>query len=159
MNNIEKQIIESAINQLFDGSRSRLGIVKPRTKEISHTMEHQHNSIQYAFELKLIESAFYESLTSAFRDIHSYKYLNDPTFPIALTKRLTAIGIPLEEQQKAIKIIDELKEEFQGKNFDEKQAGWHPDINEIADMTRNANNRDYKTTEPYTGGGPAPQNE
>jgi hypothetical protein len=84
------------------------------------------------------------------------RYLDDPTFTIALKKRLTARGIPTEEVNNAILYCKEIIETIQKEDFQEKQSGWHPNIDEIADMTRNAENRTPKKEAPYTGGGPAP---
>jgi hypothetical protein len=156
MNDTETAILE-AIHNLFKDSKSKLGIIKGKPdKEISHRFEHQWNTIEYTYAMKSVDSPFHESITSAFHDIHSYKYLNDPTFPIALDKRLSAIAIPLKERKNAIKYLEETIKELGGENFEEKESGWHPDLDEIATMTREANNRDAKVTKPYTGGGDAP---
>jgi hypothetical protein len=145
-----------AIGNLFHNQSSRLGITPDRTDEITHRAEFQWNTIEEMFALKTVNSPFSESLTSAFRDIHSYKYLNDPTFNIALERRLTAIGIPTEERQKAHKCTEEIIKELGGEKFEEKHIGWHPNLAGIADVTRNANNRKFKNTTPFSGGGPAP---
>jgi hypothetical protein len=150
---IEKTLVE-AIGNIFKNNESTLGIVPH--KEISHGFEFQWNGIEDMFAIKTAKSTFHEELTSAFRDIHSYKYLDDPTFTIALKKRLTARGIPTEEVNNAILYCKEIIETIQKEDFQEKQSGWHPNIDEIADMTRNAENRTPKKEAPYTGGGPAP---
>ena len=149
-----ERMLTEAIGNLFKGSDQTLGIVPH--KEISHGFEFQWNGIEDMFALKAAKSTFHEELTSAFRDIHSYKYLDDPTFAVALKKRLTARGIPTEEINDAVRYCDEIKESIKKEDFQEKQSGWHPDIDEIADMTRNAENRTPKKEAPYTGGGPAP---
>lgn len=152
MNHTERKLTE-AIGNLFRNSRAKLGIIKTDQEEISHRYEAQWNDLEYKFALKTIDSPFSESLTGAFRDIHSYKYLEDPTFPIALKKRLSATGIPEREIQKAIEILESLKDE----KTQEKEIGWHPNMKEIKDVTTNADQRTPKHKTPYTGGGPAPQ--
>lgn len=156
MKDIERNLVEG-ISNLFKNSRSELGIAQTDVEETSHSHEFQSRSLEEAFALKMNDSAFYESLRSAFHDIHSYKYLDDPTFAISLTKRMTAIGIPKEERQKAITALEELKKEFQSEDFEEKQSGWNVNIDTIADMTRNANNRKAERSRPFTGGGPWPE--
>ena len=153
MNQVEKKLTE-AIGNLFRNSRARLGIINTKQEVIDSRYEAQWNDLEYKFALKIIDSPFSESLTSAFRNIHSYKYLEDPTFPIALRKRLSATGIPEREIQKAIEILESLKE---GENTQEKEIGWHPNLKEIAEMTRKADNRTPKNEKPFTKGGPAPQ--
>lgn len=153
MNQNEKLLLE-AVSNLFQNKESKLGIVTH--KENSHMMQFQREMIEDMFSLKFVKSNFHEDLTGAFRDIHSYKYLDDPTFSIALNKRLTARGIPTEEIQKAIKAVEEIKEELGGKTFQEKEAGWHPNMDQIVDVTRNAANRKPTRVAPYSGGGSAP---
>jgi hypothetical protein len=156
MNNPENALLE-AIHNLFHDSSELLGIAKGKPdEEISHRFEHQWNAIEYSYAMKSVDSPFHESLSSAFHDIHSYKYLNDPTFAIALDKRLSAIGVPIEERKNAIEYLDDVIKEFGGKNFEEKESGWHPQLDEIAKMTREVNNRKAEVTTPYSGGGPAP---
>lgn len=149
----EKMFVE-AIGNMFRNNEDILGIVKH--KENSHTFEFQWNGIEDIFALKTAKSPFHEELTRAFRNIHSYKYIDDPTFQISLEKNLTARGIPTEEIQNAIKYSNEIKEELQSQNFQEKESGWNPNIEEIADLTRNADKRTPERKPPFTGGGPWP---
>lgn len=153
----EKEILE-AVNDLFHNKASNLGIVKTDQPEISNRSEFQRNIIKDMFDTKATDSRFYESLTSAFHDIHSFKYISDPTFNNALDRRLRAIGIPIAERQKAMEYVTEINKELgDGQTFDETEIGWHPDLAEIVKMTNQADTRDFKATEPYSGGGPAPK--
>lgn len=149
----EKMVAE-AIGNLFRNNDNALGI-EPK-EEISHNFEFQWNGIEDMFALKTAKSVFHEELTGAFRDIHSYKYLDDPTFDIALTKRLTARGIPTEEIENAKQYRQDILEELKKQNFQEKEAGWHPHLDKVLDTTRNAHDREPSKEAPYFGGGPAP---
>jgi len=151
----EQKLVE-AIGNMFNNTASRLGLNKDQPPEMSHNAEFQWNTIEAMFALKVTDSPFFESLTAAFRDIHSYKYLDDQTFEIAIRKRLTATGIPTEEIEKAIKTITEIRKELGGENFQEKQAGWHPNLDKIADTTTNATTRTPEPSKPWHGGGTAP---
>ena len=152
-----EEILVETISNLFRNKQSTLGIAKTDVPENSAGMQFQWENIEDSFALKTIDSTFHESLTSAFHDIHSYKYLHDPTFQIAFEKRMSAIGIPQSERQKAIKHIDAIKEEYSsGKEFDETEAGWHPNLDKIIDTTINATSRTPSKEPPYFGGGPAP---
>jgi hypothetical protein len=153
MNKTEQMLIE-AISNLFKNKETNLGMVGH--EEHTHIMQFQRETIEDMFSLKFVESNFHEDISGAFRDIHSYKYLDDPTFPIALDKRLAARGIPIEERKKALKVVEDIKEELGGADFQEKATGWHPNMDQIVDVTRNANNRKPIKEPPYTGGGPVP---
>jgi len=153
LNKAEKMLVE-AIGGLFQNDENVLGMVPH--EERSHFFEYQWNGIEDVFALKTAKSNFHEELTGAFRDIHSYKYLDDPTFSIALEKRLTARGVPTEEIKEALKYYEEVKEELLKENFQEKSAGWNPNLDEILDTTRNAHNRTPPKEAPFTGGGPWP---
>ena len=149
----KEKILVEAIGNLFKNEDS-LGIV--RHDEISHGFEFQWNGIEETFALKTAKSIWHEELCGAFRDIHSYKYLDDPTFAVALEKRLTARGVPTKEIKDAIRYVEEIEKELEKTTFMEKDAGWHPDLDKILDTTRNAQNRTPSKEAPYTGGGPAP---
>lgn len=162
MNQTEKMFLE-AIGNMFKNNPSTLGIV-PRPKGdndvTSETSQFKREYIDDMFTLKTLDSAFHEDLCGAFKDIHSYKYLDDPHFDISFKKRCSARAIPTEECVKALKYIEDIKKELGGENYQEKQSGWHTDIDEIADMTRNADNRKPKSEVPYEGaGGPAPKKD
>jgi len=152
----EKTVLE-AIKSILGTGKTKHGIVDVDRDETSHRFEHEWNSIEAEFALKCAGSPHLDGLTAAFHDIHSYKYLDDPTFNVSLEKRMTATGIPAEDRTKAQKALGDMLNER--KDMAEKDTGWHPQLDEIADMTRNADNRDAKITTPYTGGGPAPSED
>ncbi|HUU40502.1 MAG TPA: hypothetical protein VMW42_06165 [Desulfatiglandales bacterium] len=151
----ERNLVEAIGNLFKNGDEDILGLVH-KDEETSHHFEKQWNTIEEMFALKVVKSPFHEELTSAFRDIHSYKYVDDSTFPIALRKRLSARGIPTEEITNAEKHLQEICEELKKENFQEKAAGWNPNLDQIIDTTKNANNRKPSQEAPFTGGGPAP---
>jgi hypothetical protein len=154
MTKIETTLLE-AVGNLFKNKESNLGIVGH--VEHSHMLQFQRELIEDMFGLKTVDSPFHEELCGAFRDIHSYKYLDDPTFAIALDKRLSARGIPMEERKKAIEHVKSIMVELKGAAYQERESGWHPDLKEICDMTRNAVYHKPKHLRPFTGGGPAPE--
>lgn len=155
-----ERLLAEAINNLFKNKESNLGIAQHRPKETSHGFQFQWEGLNDAFSLKIGDSAFYESLSAAFKDVHSYRFINDPLFPVSLEKRMTAIGIPIIERKKALKAIEEVKKDWGiDGEMDESLAGWHPQIDEITDMTRNATDRTAENTNPFAGGGPAPEKD
>lgn len=159
MDRKEKLLLE-AVRGYLSAQDAALGLAAHKdTEETSHFQWFQWEGIDDQFALKASDSPFFENLTSAFYAVHSYKYLDDPTFPIALDAELKSTGIPKNQRELAIKYVSEIIEDLQGKGegWGERDAGWNPDMDEIADMTRNADNRKAPTSEPFTGGGPAPK--
>ena len=153
----EKLLVE-AIRGYLSSDPAKLGLaVHGDQEETSHTQWWQWENIDDAFALKASESPFHENMTSAFYAVHSYKRLEDPTFIVAMDAEMASTGIPKEWREKAKQYVNEIIENLSGgKDWSERDEGWNPNIAEIADMTRNADNRDAKTSDPFTGGGPAP---
>lgn len=151
LNNNEAALVEAVAGFLRE--RAILGLPEA-PKEVAHTSQFRWESVKDAFALKLSDSAFYESLTSAFHQVHSYKYVDHPTFCLALEAELKSRAVPTEEINKAIKVLTSLVEGLSASKPSERDAGWNPQLDEIADMTRNADSRTPKREAPFTGGGP-----
>ena len=162
MRQAERQLVE-AVNNMFKDDPALLGIVKGKPeKEVSHNFTHQYEWIHNLFALKITDTTFFESIASAFYDIHSYKYLEDPTFEVAFKKRMKSIGVPLTEINHAVEAYREVIKEVKKDNnasddedWNEASKGWHPDLKGVMDTTRVLNGNRPKE-EPYTGGGPWP---
>jgi hypothetical protein len=153
----KEQLLLEALRGYLSSQDAKLGLAAHDEEETSHTQWFQWEGIDDRFALKASDSPFFENLTSAFYTVHSYKYLDDPTFPIALEAELKSTGTPKAQIEQAVKYVSEIIEELQtGDAWGERDAGWNPAIDEITDMTRNADNRKAPTSEPFTGGGPAP---
>lgn len=152
-----ESVLVKAIQNLFSNDPSLFGIAKGKP-EIDNTncMPHQYEWINDLFRLKLNEdlgdSPFYESITSAFYDIHSYKFIEDPKFTESFTLRLRSIGVPTEDIKKAISKIKDVVNEVKN---NERSAGWNKELTEIK-KTSQEFNRDLKREEAASGGGPYP---
>ena len=148
MNSHERAILE-AISNFLDG-KARLGIVgELEVPDQSHTAQQQIEGLYETFALDFVESPFYESITGAFRKIHSYKYINHPTFKPSIEGELRSMGVPTEEIQKALDKIDTLVESQGPDNPNERDAGWNDNLGDIMDATRNASTRKIKREAPY----------
>lgn len=154
MTGLERMLCEAVGNMLRE--KSSLGIVDAG-EEIAHSMQFQWEGIEEMFALKTMDSKFHNEVTAAFHQIHSYKFIDHPRFALALEDHLKSRGVPAEEIQKAVKVIEEIKKELGGENFQETAKGWHKDLKEIADITTNADDRKPKNEEANSGGGPAPK--
>ena len=162
LNDVEKQIVEAVETMLRhdftilesidtmvrDGDKLGLAFHKD-VEETSHMAQFLHEEIQELFELKNLDSKFHDSLTSAFRKVHGYKYIDDPSFVEAFHKELIAQGVPGEERSKAVGTIpviikelsgskpEEVEPQYgktmpkQGADWSEKDAGVNTKMDEI----------------------------
>lgn len=164
MNELDNRIAE-AFERLL-GSNEALGITKGKPEiDEPNRLPRQYEYIRGLFGLKVSDSLFYESLCSAFYDIHSYRYVDDPLFCESLSVRLKAIGTPQDEICKACnavsEIIKDMHKEYglaENQAWSEKAAGWHPNIAGIIAVSQDFNKKEKKE-EPYSGGGPWPLTE
>lgn len=101
-------------------------------------MEYLHNHINDLFALRSAELIHADSVNQAFHKVHSYKYLDDPSFSTAMEKELVAQAVPANERSKALsfipKIVDEIKED--NKEWAEKDSGFNPEMEEIESISR-----------------------
>jgi hypothetical protein len=155
LNPNEKMLLEAISSMLQQDAR--LGV--PIHNETSHTSQFRWEGIDDAFALKAAESPFADSLTSAFFAVHSHKYIDNPTFKLSFEKEMSARAVPMEERLQALKYLDAMVNELSPSKPSEQDAGWNPNMDEIADMTSHADNRKPQTSKPFTGGGPAPEGD
>jgi hypothetical protein len=139
MTSHEKAIVE-AISTLLQHD-AMLGLsLHSKAHEHADTIEHgvqfMSGQISEMFALKASSSPFYESLKQAFSKVHNYKYIDDPTFTIAMEKELSAQGIPVTERTSASKYVHEIIEELQKENdaWAEKDYGFHPNLDEVKEI-------------------------
>jgi len=151
----EKALLEAISTMLKQDAK--LGL--PISSETSHTSQFRWEGIDDAFALKVSKSPFAESISSAFFAVHSHKYIDNPTFKLSFDREMSARAVPTPEKERAFKYLEEMTKELSGTKLSEHDAGWNPNIADIADMTRNADNRDSEQSKPFTGGGPAPDGE
>ena len=158
--NHDEQLLLEAMKNMLDSESLGLGIHKD-TEETSHHFAHNWEGVEDLFHLKTLDSPFQRNLTSTFRKIHSYKYLDDPTFLISMKEDLKTQAVPLEAISLAEKALTEVRSEMDkiGEEINERDAGWNPAMDEIKDLTTNADQRDPKREDSFTGGGPNPPKE
>lgn len=155
LNKDEKLFLEAIASMLSQDAK--LGL--PIANETSHTSQFRWEGIDDAFALKVSGSPFADSITSAFFAVHNHKYIDNPTFKLSFEKEMSARAIPTEEKNQAIKYLEAMVEDLSKSKLSERDAGWNPAMDEIVDMTTNADSRTPKTSKPFTGGGPAPEGE
>jgi len=142
LNKKEKMLLEAVQNMLQQDVMLGLSIHKNTDDEAylsaERGYEYLHNQIDEMFSLRAADITHTDGVCQAFHKVHSYKYLDDPSFETAMQKEMVAQGVPKEERAQAIswipKIIEELKEEQS--EWSEKDFGFHPQLDEVKDASQ-----------------------
>ena len=139
MNADEKLLVEAIDTKLRHSIELGLqDLPKDYKEEEEHSFQYLHEQINALFESKAAGLTHFDGVCAAFKKVHNYKYVTDPTFLVAVEKEMTAQGIPAEERGKALDyvpaIIEQMKKE--GKEWDERDAGFHPNLDEIMEVSR-----------------------
>ncbi len=101
-----------------------------------HLVQHKHESLYDKFALKIVNLTHYDGICAAFRKIHDrmgieankshgqWPPITDDRFKQAFQNEMNGQGIPTEEQEKALKVLD-------SGDWSEFDEGWHPDLDKI----------------------------
>lgn len=152
MKKAEKLVLEAIDSMLQQDAKLGLSI---HDKDLEDTgtaergYEYLHGQIDDMFQVKAAELMHAESVCQAFRKVHNYKYIDDPTFETAMEKEMVAQAVPAEERKKATgfvpKIIKELKTERA--EWAEKDFGFNPKLDEIREASRPEQPLDFNIEE------------
>lgn len=141
LNKNEKALLE-AINNMFDLD-AQVGLAFHKKDELERHNEERgyeylHNQIEDMFTLKAAEFTHSDSVSQAFHKVHSYKYVDDPTFCTAMEKELVAQAVPADEREKAKDAITSIIKELQNeqKAWAEKDYGFNPHMDEINKISK-----------------------
>lgn len=139
LNKDERMLVEAIDSMLQQDAKLGLSIHDTEDFDSSERgYEYLHGQIDEMFALKAAELTYAESANQAFKKVHNYKYLDDPSFKTAMEKEMVAQAIPAEERKKALdfipNIIEEVKEEQDV--WAEKDFGFHPEMEEIKEMSQ-----------------------
>jgi hypothetical protein len=152
MNQNEKLFIETFKNML---ELSPISEEVKKPSEADHNVQFQWEEINDRFALEVKDSDYFTSLTSAFRKIHSIKWLNDNHFGQMLKNELKAQGIPDKDIELGISAIEKL-----AKSYKEEDVGFPTNLDKIRKAMEEPNdNPPTKTSketftgenEPFTG--------
>ena len=141
LNENEKLLAEAFDSMLDAGDGLGLSSHKSDLKRLGEEergSEYLHGQIEEMFHHKAADLTHHDGVCAAFAKIHSYKYIDDPTFEAAMHKELTAQGIPAEERDKAIELVPSIIEQLHSENSSrsEQDAGWSPHLDEITKSNR-----------------------
>lgn len=164
-NKIEGKILSALRHSLHQEIISEESVLADMLKQVgadndetSHHSQFRWEGIDDAFNLKMAGSPHKDAVTSAFYAVHTYKYLDDPTFKLSLERDLRQRAVPDNEIQNAMKHVDTLVTEL-GKNPGERDSGWSPNLKDLVDLTSNADSRSPSQDQPFTGGGHWPKDD
>ena len=160
LNKHEKAILEAVEGLLQQDAKLGLSIHKDAVgyeKTTDHYSQFRWEGIDDLFTLKVAGSPWKDAVTSAFYAVHSHKYIDNPTFKLAFDKEMSGRAVPTAMREQALKHVDAIIEDLTAKKPNEQDAGWNPAMDEIVEMTSNADDRKAEKSEPFTGGGPAPE--
>lgn len=136
MKKAEKLICEAINTYLQD--KAQLGVPDPPEElKDEHSFQFLHEQINDLFATKASDLVHYNSVCSAFRKVHNYKYITDPTFEAAVKRELSAQAVPMAEQKKALDFIPKIiKEVSKEAEWSEQDAGFHPNLDEVMEAGR-----------------------
>lgn len=141
LNKNEKNLLEAVGNMLQQDIALGLSAHDNDDQEYLSTQrgyEYLHNQIEEMFALKAAELTHTDGVCQAFHKVHSYKYLDDPSFKTAMQKEMVAQGIPKDERETAIGWVDDIVQEVSQEQDEwaEKDYGFHPDLDEVIDVSQ-----------------------
>jgi hypothetical protein len=141
LNKNEKALLEAIKSMLHDDSELGLSFhdkdeIEQQSEERAY--EYLHNEIDDMFALKAADLIHSDAANQAFHKVHSYKYLDDPKFNVAVEKELVAQGVPAEERVKIVGFVDSIIKELQKekKDWAEKDFGFNPHLDEIKQVSQ-----------------------
>lgn len=133
----ESLIVEAVQNLLAQSAK--LGIPDdPEDIETEcHALQYLHEAVNELFASKVADLVHFEGIRAAFRKIHSYKYVDDPTLPKALDGEMASQGIPKEEREKVLEVVPKLLEDLKKDGtIAERDAGWNSHLDEVIKVSQ-----------------------
>ena len=134
----EKLLVEAMKNLLDQDDLGRVSV--DDQKEHVHNTQFQWEDILRDFALAVKKSEFFDSLNSAFYAVHSYKWIDDDKFEIAMSDILKSQGIPENEIELAIDGLEKVRKQYLKDKGNESAAGWHENLDDIKNVTQNPTN-------------------
>jgi len=145
LNKKEKFFVEAIKSALDDDA---LGLHKfDSDKEVSHMQQFKYEDIRDMMRLKVNGLSFATEIMAAFEKNHSYKYTTDPSFCEGFAKDMKARGIPAKQQKTALRAVDSIVKDLECD--EEADFGWNKDMDDLVDLTSNADNRTPKRSIPH----------
>lgn len=152
MEKLERIFVEMTKN-IFSRDRVIFEKKKESDKPYENSTQFQWEEINDKFALKVKDSNYFESLTTAFRKVHSYKWIQGSTdfhmssFLEAFESELRTHGIPKTDIEIGVKAIKELQKEYgDGVKSNEQDTGTVPNLDEVRKTTTDIDPYSQETT-------------
>jgi len=141
MKKSEKLVLEAINSMLQDDAKLGLSIHDKQletTGTAERGYEYLHGQIDDMFQVKAAELIHAESVCQAFRSVHNYKYIDDPSFVTAMEKQMVAQAVPKEERTKAVEFVPAIIKELKTEQAEwaEKDFGFNPALDEIREASK-----------------------
>lgn len=164
LSKLEAAIVEAAGNFLKEAPRLGLPTEKkddPAAKESGSQFKWSNLESYFRTMLNGTKCVHVDPICAAFSQAHSYMFVDNPRFETSFRQNMRSApyAIPSHEQDLAIEELRKVIKDLSAEEPGEKDSGWNPDMAELVDLTTNADSRKAKSTEPFSGGGPAPEGE
>lgn len=135
-----ESLLLEAVKSMLSG-KAKLGLAvhekSEAVKDDASSLQFLHENIEQQFHLDTYELPQRDSICAAFHKVHSYKYITDPKFTEDLIREFKAMAVPGEQQEKALDVVTKILKEMKSNNgWVEKDAGWHPQLDEILEASR-----------------------
>lgn len=149
----EKLLVEAIDSMLQQDAKLGLSIHDTDENEKFNSSErgyeYLHGQIDEMFALKAAELVHANGVNQAFKKVHNYKYLDDPSFKTAMQKEMVAQAVPGNDRQQAIKFVEEVLKSIreEQKVWAEKDFGFHPDMAEIKEVSQPEMDLDFSIEE------------
>jgi hypothetical protein len=134
----DRQILE-AINNMLD-AEPQLGLSFHKKDEAAqeNTFSYLHEHINDSFATKAADLIHADSVTQAFRKLHSIKYIDDTSFAQAFERDMVALGVPRLERDKALTFLEQVIASMKAddKFGAERDAGFNPNLSDIKDLSQ-----------------------
>lgn len=134
-----EQVVCEAIGTMLR-HKVALGLQDPPDdvkEEEAHSLQFLHEQINEMFAIKAAGLTHHDGACAAFRKVHNYKYVTDPTFEASVNEEMQAQGIPAEERNQALKYIPAIIKDVRGgTEWCERDAGYHPNLKEVLKTAR-----------------------
>lgn len=136
--NIHERMLAEAISSMLQQD-AKLGLSIHDESDFDSAergYEYLHGQIDEMFALKAAELTHAEGVNQAFKKVHNYKYLDDPSFKTAMEKEMVAQAIPGKDREQAVKFVEEVLKDIkeEQKVWSEKDFGFHPELDEIKEI-------------------------
>jgi hypothetical protein len=129
-----KSTLSDSEAKLLDAIKKHLGGSNLLQDE-SYLPQFLYENINQQFRLGVLGLSHEDGICASFYKVHGVKHLNSPLFSEMLECEMKSQGIPADQRKTAIETKELVLKKLL-KEMDEKDAGVHPDIDEIKKVSQ-----------------------